>query len=103
MDLYPEDYAVHNYPFIVLLGLSTESNDDIEDPSLSRYPFHDEKGIEIHAEAASISGAVADELVHEFFRRDARVKSGSSSSSKDGADERLFRIQLAGRVGQASL
>ncbi|KAE8145906.1 Gryzun, putative trafficking through golgi-domain-containing protein [Aspergillus avenaceus] len=70
MDAYPEDYVVHNLPFILLSGLEPTSEDDFE-PKRTDYPLFYERGVKIYSDFPPLSGATAEELRKILLEEDA--------------------------------
>ncbi|KAG2022175.1 hypothetical protein GB937_004270 [Aspergillus fischeri] len=70
MDAYPEDYVVHNLPFILLSGLEADPPDEAGS-SGPEYPLLDEKGPRIYSDFPPLSGPTAEELRRNLLEEDA--------------------------------
>ncbi|KAE8354465.1 Gryzun, putative trafficking through golgi-domain-containing protein [Aspergillus coremiiformis] len=69
MDAYPEDYVVHNLPFVLLSGLQPDPEDGSESRTTS-YPLH-EKGVHIYSDFPPLSGSTAEGLREILLAEDA--------------------------------
>lgn len=102
MDAYPEDYVVHNLPFILLSGLEAEPPDDAES-SGPEYPLLLEKGPRIYSDFPPLSGPTAEELRRNLLKEDA---SGMSWDNRESTSTRYsgigYKIKSIGRVGSHS-
>ncbi|KAE8393951.1 Gryzun, putative trafficking through golgi-domain-containing protein [Aspergillus alliaceus] len=70
MDAYPEDYVVHNLPFVLLSGLETDSENDLGS-SCPNYPLLHERGVHIYSDFPPLSGSTAEELRKILLAEDA--------------------------------
>lgn len=70
MDAYPEDYVVHNLPFVLLSGLEPDSEDGLGS-SCPDYPLLHERGVHIYSDLPPLSGSTAEELREILLAEDA--------------------------------
>lgn len=89
MEAYPEDYVAHNLPLIVLSGLP-QAQDIL--------PSH-EKIASLSSDLPSLSGSVADQLLHEFLKADGASLPWSDHALANREGLVGFRIANIGRVG----
>jgi hypothetical protein len=98
MDAYPEDYVVHNLPFLLLSGLEPDSEDDLG-PSCTNYPLLDEKGVKIYSDFPPLSGSVAEELREILLTQDAsRAPWDARDDIHARSPEVEYKIKSVGRV-----
>lgn len=99
MDAYPEDYVVHNLPFLLLSGLEADTQDDNES-SASDYPLLQEKGPTIYSDFPPLSGPTADELRSNLLEEDvSRVPWDAGQPTGARSSGIGYRIKSVGRVG----
>ena len=103
MDAYPEDYVAHNLPFILLSGLETSSDDDLQDVRAD-YPLLREKGKRIYSDLPSLSGPVAEELRRVLLEEDAsRIPWDLRDDAYENPSKLEYKIKSVGRVGRCKL
>ncbi|EAW07923.1 uncharacterized protein ACLA_026400 [Aspergillus clavatus NRRL 1] len=97
MDAYPEDYVVHNLPFLLLSGLEADTQDDNES-SASDYPLLQEKGPTIYSDFPPLSGPTADELRSNLLEEDvSRVPWDAGQPTGARSSGIGYRIKSVGR------
>lgn len=102
MNVFPHDYVRHNLPLIVLSGLNTETTIDPDHGTASR-PLLLEGGFRIKTELPSVTGPLAERLLHALLASDAGEVpwNGRGSFAKDHGG--IFTFRAVGRVGQTHL
>jgi hypothetical protein len=99
MDAYPEDYVVHNLPFILLSGLEADPPDEAGS-SGPEYPLLDEKGPRIYSDFPPLSGPTAEELRRNLLEEDAsEVPWDNREPTSTRYSGIGYKIKSIGRVG----
>ena len=95
MDAYPEDYVVHNLPFILLSGLDAGSDGDQH----SDYPLLYKGDATIDSDFPPLTGPTAEQLRQAFLEEDASrapwERRNEKRASSSGAG---YKIKSVGRV-----
>lgn len=94
MDAYPQDYLVHNYPFIVLSGFSVSPST----PSVDGPLLHDDGSTEVGSSAPSIGSDRTDQLRQCFLQEAGTKDLGKRRSPVVEAGRIPFRIVTVGRT-----
>ncbi|KAE8379426.1 Gryzun, putative trafficking through golgi-domain-containing protein [Aspergillus bertholletiae] len=97
MDAYPEDYVVHNLPFILLSGLEPASEDGPKSNRID-YPLLHERGVHIYSDLPPLSGSTAEELREILLAEDASRapwEARENTSVKSAGIE--YKIKSVGR------
>jgi hypothetical protein len=102
MEVYPDDYVVHNLPLIVLSGLPSESDASKITPEQLRNPLI-EGGFRIRTDVAPLTGSPAETLLQAFLAADSSDTPWNSRATSGKIDNGgSFRINSVGRVGQTT-
>ncbi|BAE56503.1 unnamed protein product [Aspergillus oryzae RIB40] len=97
MDAYPEDYVVHNLPFVLLSGLVPDSEDGLES-CYTDYPLLHEKGVHIYSDLPPLSGSTAEELREILLAEDAsRTPWEARENTIVGSAGTEYKIKSVGR------
>lgn len=98
MNRFPNDYVLHNLPLLLLSGLNTSSQPELE-PAGRAHEFLHEGGFRIKVDVPAVQGPLAEQLLHAFREQDASSIPwhSQSLSARNG---RAFKILSVGRVGQ---
>jgi hypothetical protein len=98
MDAYPEDYVVHNLPFILLSGLEADPPDEAGS-SVPEYPLLLEKGPRIYSDFPPLSGPTAEALRRKLLEEDAsEVPWDNREPTSTGYSGIGYKIKSVGRV-----
>ncbi|GMF81102.1 unnamed protein product [Aspergillus oryzae] len=102
MDAYPEDYVVHNLPFVLLSGLVPDSEDGLES-CYTDYPLLHEKGVHIYSDLPPLSGSTAEELREILLAEDAsRTPWEARENTIVGSAGTEYKIKSVGRGNDIS-
>jgi trafficking protein particle complex subunit 11 len=97
MDAYPEDYVVHNLPFILISGLGNSF--DCRDRSLEAdYPLLKENGVRIESDFPLLIGSLADDICSAFRDYDASDAPWNSKAHISQVVGNGLRVKIIGRV-----
>ena len=97
MEAYPPGFVAHNFPLIVLSGLSSLPPYDHEQDS---YPLLEERGTKVTSELPPVTGSTADELLGIFLKLDAQDAAWNGRPGRGKMGTMGFRVKAVGRVGR---
>ena len=90
MDAYPPEYIAHNFPLVVLSGLSALPEDEQEQPN-SRGPL-------IRAQSPLVKSERKDELLQDFLKATGDDQDWSGKGSRLANPVIGYRFKVVGRV-----
>lgn len=93
MDAYPRDYLAHNFPFIVLSGLTDSSTEQVDVSGLQ------DDEAQITAALPSLVSDTADQLRNCFLQEAGTEDVGKRRSATAEAGRIPFKVAVLGRVG----
>ncbi|KIW38070.1 uncharacterized protein PV06_10039 [Exophiala oligosperma] len=96
MNAYPDDYAFHNLPLLLLSGLD-DSNQSKPDPRSRTHTFLQDGGFMIRIDLPNVQGPLAEQLLQAFNSQDASNVAWHSRSviARSG---KIYKIANVGRV-----
>ncbi|KAL6251223.1 hypothetical protein RBB50_001431 [Rhinocladiella similis] len=98
MNAYPDDYAFHNLPLLLLSGLG-DGTDSKPDPRSRTHTFLQDGGFMVRIDLPNVQGHLAEQLLQAFNSQDASNVPWHSQSvaARSG---KIYKIANIGRVGQ---
>lgn len=97
MEAYPQEYIAHNYPFIVLSGLSSPTSSTA---AVHLAPLQD-GAPQIVSDLPSVTSETADQLRDCLLQEAGSAEAGNGRPTTLRAGRIPFRVTVAGRVGPA--
>ena len=100
MDAYPPDSLAHNYPLIVLSGLSPPTSSSRLDDPAAQEPNLDDESPQITSQLPIVTSRSAKQLRDYFLQEAVSDSAYNGRSESRSAGSTAFRIKVVGRVGK---